>query len=206
MAVTDRRPHGGAQVFGRVDHGADAGKFGQQKNGTGGEAASRAQDRLHRRWPGGMAAGAGLQTLKMKAARAFWRDGILILSFPYHADCIEVLKAEIHPGAREYDPGARVWRIAPHEAARALRIFKHFFPGATEDRTPAAALDLPSWCAVLYVLPNAPEIVVKAAYRALSKAAHPDRGGDTHGMTKLNLALEAAQAARGGVQDEQLHQ
>jgi len=44
--------------------------------------------------------------------------------------------------------------------------------------------------AVLYVSPQAPLEVIEAAFRALAKQYHPDRGGSTVQMQRLNLARE----------------
>lgn len=43
---------------------------------------------------------------------------------------------------------------------------------------------------VLYVTPNAPKEVIKAAYRVLAQLYHPDRGGDTALMQQLNAAYD----------------
>jgi len=44
--------------------------------------------------------------------------------------------------------------------------------------------------AVLYVARSAPLPVCEAAYRALAKLAHPDQGGSTATMQRLNAAIE----------------
>jgi preprotein translocase subunit Sec63 len=48
---------------------------------------------------------------------------------------------------------------------------------------------------VLYVQPDAPREVVEAAYRALSKKYHPDRGGNEALMKQLNDAIVQAREA-----------
>ena len=49
--------------------------------------------------------------------------------------------------------------------------------------------------ATLHLLPSAPVPVIRAAYRALVRSAHPDvQGGDGQRMRKLNLAYERALA------------
>jgi hypothetical protein len=50
---------------------------------------------------------------------------------------------------------------------------------------------------VLGVRPDAPMSVIKASYRALSNAAHPDKGGSEGQMKELNDALEQVQKERG---------
>lgn len=44
----------------------------------------------------------------------------------------------------------------------------------------------------LYLIPSAPPAVVSAAYRALAKVTHPDAGGSTQAMQRLNAAYEVA--------------
>jgi hypothetical protein len=44
--------------------------------------------------------------------------------------------------------------------------------------------------ATLYLLPSAPAPLIKAAYRELAKLNHPDHGGDTATMQKVNNAFE----------------
>lgn len=46
----------------------------------------------------------------------------------------------------------------------------------------------PSDYEVLFVTRNAPKEVIDAAYKALSKLYHPDRGGDPQRMVQLNVA------------------
>ncbi len=49
---------------------------------------------------------------------------------------------------------------------------------------------------VLHVAHDAPLAVAEAAYRALSKAAHPDAGGTHEHMSRLNAAIKAFRATR----------
>lgn len=49
--------------------------------------------------------------------------------------------------------------------------------------------------AKLYVTPDAPPEVIKAAYKALAMKYHPDRGGDGRAMVEVNAAFEALQKA-----------
>jgi len=44
--------------------------------------------------------------------------------------------------------------------------------------------------AVLYLLPGAPCEIVVAAHRALSKVLHPDAGGSTQAMQRINRAKD----------------
>ena len=46
----------------------------------------------------------------------------------------------------------------------------------------------------LHLLPTAPQSVIKAAYQALAKIHHPDRGGSVETMKKINEAYEVLKA------------
>lgn len=50
------------------------------------------------------------------------------------------------------------------------------------------------WYIVLQVSETAPLEVVEASYKALSRKAHPDNGGSTDAMARLNRAIEQARA------------
>jgi hypothetical protein len=49
----------------------------------------------------------------------------------------------------------------------------------------------------LFVQSNAPWEVIEAAYRALAKLHHPDRGGDTARMQGINAAYDKIKQLRG---------
>jgi hypothetical protein len=48
--------------------------------------------------------------------------------------------------------------------------------------------------ATLHLLPSAPAWAAEAVYQAAIKAHHPDRGGDTQVMTRINLAMQLIRA------------
>jgi hypothetical protein len=60
--------------------------------------------------------------------------------------------------------------------------------------TSASPTDGPQPHRVLFIAVDAPLEVVKAAYLALAKVYHPDRGGSEEAMRELNLAYEACLA------------
>ena len=55
------------------------------------------------------------------------------------------------------------------------------------------------WWQILQVTPDAPLNVIKAAYRRLALAHHPDAGGSSSSMAELNRAYEEAQRSRGAL-------
>ena len=69
-------------------------------------------------------------------------------------------------------------------------IYRQLYPVAPASPPPPRA-DLPRGpYAVLHVANDAPLEVCEAAYKALTKKHHPDLGGDTATMQRLNTAIE----------------
>ncbi len=70
------------------------------------------------------------------------------------------------------------------------------FPSSTSRQSPPPPPPreetTPSCFRTLHVSADAPEEVIKAAYRALAHSSHPDKGGSADAMRKLNLAYEEA--------------
>jgi DnaJ-class molecular chaperone len=56
-------------------------------------------------------------------------------------------------------------------------------------KTPSAQRLLIKTYAALHLLPGAPMPVIKAAYRALALIHHPDKGGSTRPMQRINAAF-----------------
>ena len=123
-------------------------------------------------------------------------DGSVRLTFPYAAELVDALKAQIPAHARTYDPDSRAWTITVAHASVAARLMHQTFAdvetvdaqaGPTADRG-----DPPREAAlvVLHLRPSAPPELVDAAYRCLARLHHPDAGGDHDAMLRLNQALE----------------
>jgi DnaJ-domain-containing protein 1 len=127
----------------------------------------------------------------------------------FHA-AIESLKNYIDAACRSYDPQKKKWHVdeaasdcmhdwlghctitlgAQIEWFGARRTEqKRTQPPPREPRTskPQKLLEA---CKTLCITPDAPAPVVKAAYRALAQLHHPDAGGKTETMQKINAAYE----------------
>jgi len=122
--------------------------------------------------------------------------GGIILTFPYDARLIDLLKSEIPIYARSYDPDEKAWTIKSAYAARAVDLLLRCFPDAQIERpgtwpgsTPQPSATRPF--AVLHLLPSAPPELIDAAYRTLARLHHPDVSGDPEAMRALNDARDA---------------
>lgn len=69
-------------------------------------------------------------------------------------------------------------------------------PAAAPTPSPGPPPRIPPHYAVLHLAPDAPLAVCEASYRALARTAHPDQGGSTAQMQRLNLAIETIRKER----------
>lgn len=78
------------------------------------------------------------------------------------------------------------------ELVAKLSVFKEASVPPKESSVPLAKSITPY--NVLYLLPNAPMEVVRAAYKALAFMSHPDKGGDPEVFKKITKAFEEIEA------------
>jgi len=108
---------------------------------------------------------------------------------------IAALKAAFPPRERKWDADNKCWLLRDCDVA--IGLLEQFNiayecdtaqdAGGTAHRktlTTAEAYRL------LFLQPDAPDFIVNAAYRAMAKHYHPDAGGDTATMQRINAALE----------------
>ncbi len=118
---------------------------------------------------------------------------------------LDTLKSFVNPCYRFYDPGTRKWVVgepATESFRRWLSYARTTFNaqvqwigGATYEDYEAEWTPPPpprpkpvDPYTALHLLPSAPAELVKAAYRTLAQIHHPDRGGDTEAMQRINDA------------------
>ena len=113
---------------------------------------------------------------------------------------IEALKDYVPPYHRVYVPERRTWRVDAyaHDCLHGwLAYVRADFNARIEwlDADPEQEWTPPPVkpkasdpYVMLHLLPSAPPEVVKAAYRALAVLNHPDKGGDTNAMQRINDA------------------
>lgn len=99
---------------------------------------------------------------------------------------------------RKWLAETKLWRVSLVYEAVALRHLDHYFGGhvvvdlvelqADDEHHILQRHPLADPHRVLFVTPDAPPEVIKAAYRALTKLHHPDVGGNTARMQAINAA------------------
>lgn len=139
--------------------------------------------------------------LRLPPSYSPWRYALRIEgvdSVTFHK-FIESLKTNIPPKDRKWDARERCWLLDDYAViVSILNKFRIDYdtdfieddesepePEPTHRRlTTTAAYE------TFYLLPTAPEFIVQAVYRAMVKKYHPDAGGDTATMQKINAAME----------------
>lgn len=128
---------------------------------------------------------------------------------------VNLLRRLIKPASNYYyDTEKRAWMIYWKNIPVVVDAAKRYFAVVDWSALPdhlqmyAAGGKIPDECfsgidegenpfQVLFVLDDAPNSVVKAAFRALCMEYHPDRGGDEDKMAELVLAYESIKKLRG---------
>lgn len=137
-----------------------------------------------------------------------WRWALRIhsaKSFVFSA-FVDDLKREIPHRSRKWDSDSRHWLLKEDQievltgllAIHGLRYEYQDEPQEDEEEAPAPRqlpMSVKEAASTLFLLPTAPPFVIQAAYRALAKQAHPDAGGSTEQMQRINAAMEILRAS-----------
>ncbi len=109
---------------------------------------------------------------------------------------ISELKGIIPVAFRNYDPTKKTWIITDWgcldewlDELRSVYEIETEYDDEQPSRPPPPQ-SIASPFQTLYLLPNAPPEVVKAAYKALAKIHHPDARGSSEKMIEINRAFE----------------
>jgi DnaJ-domain-containing protein 1 len=109
--------------------------------------------------------------------------------------CVDTLKSFVEVPNRSYNPDTKTWNVSVSGYESLTKWISYICQTIDADfkwsqppppRQPKRTGIDPY--AALHLLPTAPPSVVKAAYRALATAHHPDKGGDVVAMQNINRA------------------
>lgn len=118
-------------------------------------------------------------------------DGTAKLFTPYSEAFVERLKATIPVSLRRWDKADKCWVVSGSGITQAVILAQVFYDRIDEITEPAPrSAGTPTPFAILHLLDDAPADLVPVVYRHLAKVNHPDRGGDTREMQRLNEAYE----------------
>jgi len=117
------------------------------------------------------------------------------VTFPYSAYVVAELKRAVPAPLRTYDPDSRTWTIAGRYVS-----FDQVFGEVDIEGSGSGAADRGRPTSgdpyvVLHLLPTAPPELVSAAHKCLAKLHHPDAGGSTAVMQRINRAVESIREA-----------
>jgi len=116
---------------------------------------------------------------------------------PYDADFVNSLKADIAPSHRQWDSTGKFWMVNDTYLDELVKLVQWYYDEVTTDLIDAGDSPSNGPYSAMFLLKEAPDELVKSAYRLLSMAWHPDRGESTEQMTKLNAAYESIKLERG---------
>ena len=119
--------------------------------------------------------------------------------------CIDALKSYIGVPLRSYKPASRAWEVDADadDELKCWLTYCHTELGAhviwlkggenrqrhTHQPHEPRPKNIDPYV-TLHLLPSAPPELVKVAYRCLAQIHHPDHGGDTAAMQRINAAFK----------------
>lgn len=139
-----------------------------------------------------------------KAKRAQTKaERTVTLRFRWRARPIELTVSRWDTAVENLDAIARTLETVRLTEVRkltdlAVLIYRQVHPTSQPAPPPPnSESQIPEHYRLLHVAPDAPLTVCDAAYRALARQAHPDQGGDTLTMQRLNGAIERIRKEKG---------
>ena len=117
---------------------------------------------------------------------------------PFNRACVEVLKTTIPVYGRRWDPDGRVWEVDPQFFSVLLSILRKYYADVRELPAPTK----PTESSVTTTLEQellalAQDSTLVKIYRLIAFDVHPDHGGNTVSMQRLNALWEQLRARRG---------
>jgi len=153
-----------------------------------------------------------------------WSHNEVAVFSPYNRDFVADLKALGNRSMRHWEPDHKAWVVRTALFEDVHKLLDDYFPneewavaddakdaiqmvyhkqvnpgGAQASSAPSGPPTSFGPYATLYINNSAPDAVVKAAHKALTRLYHPDLGGDPKAMGAVNAAFEDIKKERGGL-------
>jgi len=111
---------------------------------------------------------------------------------PYDPTYVKELKDSIQASHRKWDPGQSVWHVNELFLDILVRLLKKHFDEVTTDLLNDENSVVPDnmFVPVFEALRQLPNGSMDKIYKSLANALHPDHGGNTELMVKLNNAYD----------------
>lgn len=112
---------------------------------------------------------------------------------------ISSLKINVPSRYRKWEPAGKCWWLRTEHIDLVEGILQRYgmnydfaddCTGRNANHQKTSIMTRQQAAAELFLLPTAPPDVITAVYRTLAKIHHPDHGGSTERMQKLNQAIE----------------
>jgi len=120
--------------------------------------------------------------------------------------CIDTLKSAIAPDMRSYNPATREWFVDEDATGRMRRWLDYcranlyaevewldgeaYADPEAEWTPPPPKPKAVDPYVTLHLLPSAPPELIRAAFKCLAQIHHPDKGGETEVMQRINDAYK----------------
>lgn len=115
------------------------------------------------------------------------------LAFDYSPEMVQAIKDHIPSRQRKWLPDQRQWWFKAEAETAMLKLAERHCGQVQHvqedgDLAPAVPAEKVAAYKTLHLLPSAPAELVKYAYRVACKIHHPDAGGTTRAMQRVNEA------------------
>jgi hypothetical protein len=133
-----------------------------------------------------------------KRATLWVKDGWIFCRTPYSESFIDDLKNEVPHHARKWDREEKVWKVEASFAEDLETIVRRYFgePTVVQQEVLVVAQGA-GGDAYSDMLSAAPDDLLKKIHAMIVSKVHPDAGGSTEAMTKVNVAWAEIKKKRG---------
>ncbi len=122
------------------------------------------------------------------------------ITFPFSAFVVAEIKRAVPAPLRTYDPDSKTWTVAGRYVHAVYHVLARAFGEVDVEGARSGAADHgrqsrdDPWV-ILHLRPTAPPELVSAAHKVLARLHHPDAGGSTALMQRINGAVEQIREA-----------